>query len=83
MVKISEISEAGLAGWNARIVYEEEKWLPYNETDKPLLFRNADCGGFDPEKLPWNEDTIILPAPTSVSFRGKLATRWGRIKADL
>jgi len=83
IAEISEISEAGLAGWNARIVYEEEKWLPYNETDKPLLFRNADCGGFDPEKLPWNEDTIILPAPTSVSFRGKLATRWGRIKADL
>ena len=83
IAEISAIAEAGIAGWNSRIVYENEEWLPYDKTDKPLLFRDADCGGFDPEKLPWNEDTIILPAPTSVSFKGKLTASWGKIKTDL
>jgi hypothetical protein len=81
--EISDISEAGLAGWNSRIVYENEKWLPYNETDKPLLFRDVDCGGFSLGKLPSNEETIILADPSSVSSRDKLATSWGKIRADL
>ena len=80
---IAEVTEAGLAGWNARVVYDEGKWLPYNETDNPMLFRDADCGGFDPEKLPWNDETIILPGPSSVSPGGKLFTKWGKLKAGL
>ncbi|MFC1719205.1 hypothetical protein ACFL6S_36480 [Candidatus Poribacteria bacterium] len=78
---IAEVTEAGLAGWNARIVYDKGKWLPYNETDNPMLFRDADCGGFDPEKLPWNDETIILPGPSSVNPGGKLSTKWGKLKA--
>ena len=80
---ISEISEAGLAGWNARIVYEGERWLPYNETSKPQLLRDKDCSGFDLEKLPLSKDTIILPGPSSVSLKGKLAASWGRIKSGI
>jgi len=80
IAKIADIAEAGLAGWNSRIVFEREKWLPYNQTGNPMLFRDAGCGGFDLDKLPWNEDTIILPPPSSVSSEGKLATNWGRIK---
>ena len=83
VVEISGISEAGHAGWNSRIVYENEKWLPYNETDNPMLFRGVDCGGFDLEKLPWNDETIILPGPSSVGSEGKLATKWGKLKAGL
>lgn len=83
VAEISGVSEAGHAGWNSRIIYENEKWLPYNETDNPTLFRGVDCGGFDPEKLPWNDETIILPGPSSVGSEGKLATKWSKIKTGL
>ena len=78
--EIAEVVETGLAGWNARIIYDNGKWLPYNQTDNPMLFRDADCGGFDPEILPGNEQTIVLPGPSSVEPARKLATKWGKIK---
>jgi hypothetical protein len=79
---IVEIAEAGLAGWNSRMVYENGKWLPYGKTSNPILVRGIDCGGFALEKLRYDE-TIILPGPSSVSFDSKLATKWGRIKAGI
>lgn len=80
LMDIAEIARAGLAGWNSRIVYEDGRWLPYSETSNPSLIRGVDCGGFALEKLSYDE-TILLPAPNSVSLDGKLATKWGRIKA--
>lgn len=80
---IVEATAVGLAGWNARLIYDKDEWLPYNETDNPMLFRGKDCGGFDPEVLPWNDETIILPPPSNVSSEGRLLITWGRIKADL
>ena len=78
--EIAMISEAGLAGWNRRIVYEKEKWLSYRESGNPMLLRDGGCGGFDLKNLPENDQTIILPGPSSVSSEGKLAAKWGRIK---
>jgi hypothetical protein len=83
IAEIAEVAEAGLAGWNARIIYDNGKWLPYNETDNPMLFRDADCGGFDPEILPENEQTIVLPGPSTVKPARKLATQWGKIKTRI
>jgi hypothetical protein len=84
IAEIAQISEAGLAGWNERIIYEREKWLPYNETDNPQLIRAEDCGGFPLEKLAYEGEIIIPdPNPSSVSSNGKLATTWGEIKKGL
>ncbi len=83
IAETAEVAEAGCAGWNARIVYYKENWLPYNQTDGPMLFRDVDCGGFNPENLPWNDETIILPGPSSVTFESKLVTKWGKIKTGL
>ena len=80
---IAEVVEAGLAGWNARVIYDNGRWLPYNQTDNPMLFRDADCGGFDPKNLPEDEQTIILPGPSSVEPARKLATQWGKIKTRI
>ncbi|MFC1717370.1 hypothetical protein ACFL6S_27165 [Candidatus Poribacteria bacterium] len=83
IAEIAELVEAGLAGWNARIIYDNGKWLPYNETDNPMLFRDADCGGFDLESLPENEQTIVLPGPSSVKPTRRLATQWGKVKTRI
>jgi hypothetical protein len=82
IAEISQGSEAGLAGWNERIVYERGKWLPYNKTPNPQLIRAEDCGGFALEKLAYDGEIIIPdPNPSSISSGGKLATTWGKIKA--
>ncbi len=84
IAEIAQISEAGLAGWNERIVYEREKWLPYNRTPNPQLIRAQDCGGFALEKLVYEGEILIPdPNPSSVSSDGKLATTWGKIKKGL
>ncbi|MBD3184828.1 hypothetical protein GF312_21275 [Candidatus Poribacteria bacterium] len=77
---IADIAEAGYAGWNSRIVYDSGKWIPYVQTDNPTVFRSQDCGGFDPEILPWNNESIILPAPSSVSPEAKAVMTWSSIK---
>ncbi len=82
IAEIAEIAEAGLAGWNSRIVYDKVKWLPYDRTDGPMLLRDMNCGGFDVNSMRY-EETIMLPEPNSVKFKGKLATKWGKIKTGL
>jgi hypothetical protein len=79
--KIPVIVEAGTAGWNARIVYEDGKWLPYNQTKNPALIRSMDCSGFALEKIAY-EDTIILPIYNSISIKGRLVTCWGMMKTS-
>ena len=83
IAEIAEVAEPGLAGWNRRIVYDSGRWLPYNETGNPMLFRGVDCGGFGLEKLPGDDQTIILPGTSSVSSDAKLSTKWGKLKAGL
>lgn len=79
LVDIEAVSEAGLAGWNSRIVCESGRWLSYNETTNPNLIRGIDCGGFDPDRLVYDE-TIILPEASNASPNGNLITQWGMIK---
>ena len=46
---ISEASSAcekGTAGYNSRIVFENGSWLPYHQTDNPVLIRGLNVGGF-------------------------------------
>jgi hypothetical protein len=48
-----------------------------------MLFRDADCGGFDLKSLPEDEQTIVLPGPSGVKPARKLATQWGKIKTRI
>lgn len=84
LAQIVENSEAGNAGWNSRIVFDQKmkKWLPYDISSNPSLIRNADCGGFSISNLEY-EGEIILPdlmEPSSVNMVGKIAIRWGLLK---
>ncbi len=37
--EISAIAKPGYAGWNSRIVYYKNSWIPYFKTDNPLLLK--------------------------------------------
>ncbi len=39
--EISAIAKPGYAGWNSRIVYYKDSWIPYFKTDNPLLLKCA------------------------------------------
>ncbi|MCK4471416.1 MAG: hypothetical protein KAW49_06470 [Anaerolineae bacterium] len=59
--------ERGTAGYNSRIVYEAGKWLPYRETNQPLLLKGeltgGGCSGFSLDTLP--EGSLEnVPVPT-------------------
>jgi hypothetical protein len=80
IAEISQVVKAGRAGWNSRIVFER-RWLPYNETENPMLLRDYNgggCGGFDLGNMP---DGKIMLSVTAISPRDKLATTWGRCKS--
>ncbi len=66
---ISSACERGTAGHNSRIVYEES-WMPYNETDNPLLLRDWDCGGFSAQSLPESDlgDLKKISDTTSLTY---------------
>ena len=76
---ITAKAKAGTAGWNSRIIYEEGNWLPYSETNLPLLLRDSGCGGFSLNNVPKGQ--IVLPGSTAVTKKGKLPVTWGRLKA--
>lgn len=75
---IAEKAKAGASGWNSRIIYEEGNWLIYSDTNNPLLFRDADCGGFNLDNVPKGQ--IVLPGGTAVNRNGKLSVTWGMLK---
>ena len=85
IAEISGISEAGMAGWNSRIIYSEGSWLPYYKSDDPNLIRilfedTVDPGAVDTVEVP--DGMVVLPA-ASVSPTGKYITKWGKIKSEL
>ncbi len=49
---------AGYAGWNARIVYENGLWMPYNETEDPILVFGGSGFQLNAQNLP---DTVPYP----------------------
>ena len=51
--EIASASVRGTAGFNSRIVYEDDSWITYRETDNPVqLVKLGDCGGFSITELP-------------------------------
>ncbi|MGC9048978.1 MAG: hypothetical protein ACP5IX_02060 [Patescibacteria group bacterium] len=62
------VTARGRAGHNRKIIWaksaetKEYTWLPYDETDNPLLIRAADCGGFLLSMLPKKQLTLISEA---------------------
>ncbi len=48
---------AGYAGWNARIVYENGAWMPYNETKDPILILGGSGFQLNAQYLP---DTVPI-----------------------
>ncbi len=82
---ISSVAKAGMAGWNSRIVHSQGSWLPYYQTDDPLLIRilleNAtDPGAVDIMEIP--KGAVAIPT-ASVSPTGKYITKWGKIKSGI
>ena len=65
--EIAAACERGVAGYNSRIIFEAGQWLPYRETNQPLLLKGeltgSGCGGFSLDALPKGslED---VPVPT-------------------
>lgn len=65
--KIYAVSERGKAGYNSRILWEkrggenEYTWLPYNQTDNPVLLKISGCGGFSISSLPKRKIVFMPP----------------------
>jgi len=80
--EISQKAKAGISGWNSRLVYEDGRWLPYYETDAPLLLRDkgGGCGGFNVDNMP--EGQLLLPNPSNVTPKDRLIITWGYIKVN-
>ncbi len=50
---ICKVAHQGTAGFDSRIVYADEAWTPYRETENAVqLLKPADCGGFSIAELP-------------------------------
>jgi len=79
---ISEASKAGVAGWNSRIIYSEDSWRPYYDTDDPNLIRLLFEDASPPEVMETLEmpDGDVAFATASVTPGGKSITKWGKIK---
>jgi hypothetical protein len=78
---IAELSKAGIAGWNSRIIYAKGKWLPFYESGFGMLRDGgANCGGFEPKKIP---DGELELEKTAIKQTSKAVTRWGEIKSRL
>jgi len=75
--EIAAVCERGVAGYNSRIVFEAGQWLPYRETNQPLLLKGeltgGSCSGFSLAALPEGslED---VPAPTGRAWSPYPAT---------
>lgn len=82
VLSIASFAEAGLAGWNSRIVHAENGWIPYYNTPEPNLIRFVDCGPFSLDRLPYEEPAIINK-PNTVRQSESIPTKWGAIKSKL
>lgn len=79
--RIAEISEAGIAGWNSRIIYAKGKWQPFFDSGFGMLRDGgANCGGFEPKKIP---DGELELEKTAIKQIPKAVTKWGEIKSRL
>ena len=52
--EISKTAKPGLAGWNSRVVYYNGSWIPYYETENPMLLRCV-----------FMEETTVTITPTT------------------
>ncbi len=72
--KASSACERGTAYYNGRIVFEDGEWLPYYETDNPLIREligaDEESEGFSVDALPQGalEDVPLAQGDTSSSF---------------
>jgi hypothetical protein len=76
---ISSKSEAGIAGWNSRIIYDE-KWILFSLSVDGAFINRGGCGGFEPVVLPDGDISIHVTAVTPLS---KSTTKWGEIKTSI
>lgn len=80
LTALAEQAKAGLAGWNSRLVYSQGKWVPYYDSEAPVLLREKafGCGNFDLGIIP--EGRIQLGNAAAVRSLNKLAVTWGDLK---
>ncbi len=81
---IASLTKPGSAGWNSRIIYSEDSWRPYYDTDDPDLIRLL----FEDASPPEIMETLKMPdgdvafSTASVTPGGKSITKWGKIKTS-
>ncbi|MGB9597058.1 MAG: hypothetical protein ACPL7B_12320 [Candidatus Poribacteria bacterium] len=78
---ISELSEVGISGWNSRIIYAKQRWLPFYESGYGMIRDGGEgCGAFEPSRLPEGELNF---SSEITNLDNKIVTKWGEIKSHL